>query len=180
MIQGKFFPWQESKEADWDALYEEHLPQIYNFFRYRLRNPADAEDLTAETFEKAWRARDRYRRDRGAFGGWLFTIARNLAVDHYRARREMVPLEAVSEISGGATPEELSVRRSDAERLTRLLGQLPERERELIAWKFGAELSNGEIARLSGLTQSNVGTLLHRTIRQLREEWIQEDKRHER
>lgn len=173
-------PWQESREADWDALYAEHLPQIYNFFRYRLGNPADAEDLTAETFGRAWRARDRYRRDLGAFGGWLFTIARNLAVDHYRGRREMVSLEMAAEISGGATPEDLSVRRSNAERLTRLLERLPERERELIAWKFGAELSNQEIARISGLTQSNVGTILHRTIKQLREEWLKEDKRHER
>ncbi|MDZ4805311.1 MAG: sigma-70 family RNA polymerase sigma factor [Candidatus Eisenbacteria bacterium] len=180
MIRSRLFPLQDSCEADWDALYAEHLPQIYNFFRYRVGNPADAEDLTSETFERAWRARARYRRDLGAFGAWLFTIARNLAVDHYRGRRVMVSLEAAADIPGGATPEELSARRSDAERLTRLLERLPERERELIAWKFGAELTNREIARIVGLTQSNVGTILHRTILELRKGWSEEEKRDER
>jgi RNA polymerase sigma-70 factor (ECF subfamily) len=180
VIRSRFFPGSDTREADWDALYAEHLPQIYNFFRYRVRNRADAEDLTSVTFERAWRARDRYRRDRGAFGAWLFTIARNLAVDHYRGRRDMVSLEAAADLPGGSTPEELSVLRSNQERLARLLESLPDRERELIAMKFGAELTNRDIARVVGLTQSNVGTILHRTIQELRKEWSREEKRHER
>lgn len=180
VIRNRLFPWADTREADWEVLYAEHLPQIYNFFRYRVRNLADAEDLTSETFERAWRARERYRRDRGAFGGWLFTIARNLAVDHYRGRRETVSLEAAADLPGGSTPEELSVRRSDRERLARLLEGLPDRERELIALKFGSELTNRDIARIVGLTQSNVGTILHRTIQELRQEWSREEKRHER
>ena len=180
VIRTRFLPWQDSREADWDALYAEHLPRVYNFFRYRVRNPADAEDLTSETFEKAWRARDGYRGDRGAFGAWLFTIARNLAVDHYRARRTTVPLDEAPEPVSLTTPEELSEKFSEAERLRRLLEQLPDREREVIAWKYGADLSNREIARVVGLTHSNVGTILHRTIAQLRKDWAREERRHER
>ena len=74
-------------EADFEALYHEHLPRIYNYFRYRLGDGPLAEDLTAATFEKAWRNRARYRRDLAAFSTWLFTIARRVAVDHYRRRR---------------------------------------------------------------------------------------------
>jgi RNA polymerase sigma-70 factor (ECF subfamily) len=180
VIQSRLYPWQDAREMDWDAVYAEQLPRVYNFFRYRVGNPADAEELTSETFERAWRARSSYRRDLGAFGAWLFTIARNLAVDHHRGKRPMVSLEAVADIPGGMTPEELSERRSDAERLTRLLERLPERERELIAWKFGAELTNREIARIAGLTESNVGTILHRTVLELRKGWHAEEKRNER
>ena len=85
-----------AREADWDALFEEQLPRVYNFFRYRVGHGPEAEDLTSTTFEKAWRARHRYRRDLAAFTTWLFTIARNVAVDHFRQRRLHAPLEAAA------------------------------------------------------------------------------------
>src|ERR1044072_2373779 len=102
-------------EIDWDEVYAEQLPRVFNFFRYRCANLADAEDLTSITFEKAWRGRDRYRRDKGAFSTWLFTIARNAAVDHSRARSPVVPLdEAALVASLAATPEDHTANRSDA------------------------------------------------------------------
>ena len=66
-------------EVDWDAVYAEQLPRIYNYFRFRLASEADVEDLTARTFEKAWSARQRYRRDLAAFATWLYRIAINTA-----------------------------------------------------------------------------------------------------
>lgn len=160
-----------AREADWDALYADQLPRIYNFFRWRVGDGAVAEDLTSRTFEKAWQARHRYRRDLAGFGTWLVTIARNVATDHWRTRRNHAPLEAAERLSGGATPEELAEKRSDFERLSRLLAAIGERERELIALKYGAGLTNRAIAKATGLTESNVGTLLHRTIQALRAGW---------
>ena len=86
----------EPSEIDWDAVYREELPRIFNFFRYRVPNRASAEDLTSATFEKGWRARHRYRRDRAAVSTWLLAIARNVAVDHLRQLRPEVPLDEVS------------------------------------------------------------------------------------
>ena len=63
-------------EVDWDAVYSEQLPGVYNFFRYRVGDGPVAEDLTSITFEKAWRARHRYRRDLAGFATWLLSIAR--------------------------------------------------------------------------------------------------------
>ncbi len=160
-----------ASEADWDALYAEQLPRVYNFFRYRVGDGPEAEDLTSTTFEKAWRARHRYRRDLGAFTTWLLTIARNVAVDHYRQARAFVPLEDAADVPGGPSPEDLATRRSDVERLSRLLALLPARERELVALRYGAGLTNRAIARLTGLSESNVGTILHRTIQELRAGW---------
>jgi len=158
-------------EADWDALYAEQLPRVYNFFRYRVGPGPVAEDLASLTLEKAWQARHRYRRDLAAFTTWLLAIARNVAVDHFRRHRSHVPLDAALGVAGGEDPAELAARRSDAERLARLLERLPERQRELIALKYGAELTNRAIARATGLSESNVGTILYRTIQELRDEW---------
>jgi len=170
---GRVWTWVvPAREEDWDALYAEQLPRVYNFFRFRVGAGPVAEDLTSITFEKAWRARHRYRRDLGAFTTWLLTIARNVATDHFRQQRHEVPLEEAGEVAAAAgTPEELAERRSDVERLERLLGHVPERERELLSLKYGAGLTNRAIARLTGLSESNVGTLLHRAIAGLRTEW---------
>jgi len=158
-------------EAHWDALYAEQLPRVYNFFRYRVGAGPVAEDLTSITFEKAWRARHRYRRDLGAFTTWLLTIARNVAADHFRRHRSHASLDEARAVAGGEDPAALAVLRSDIERLARLLERLPEREWELIALKYGADMTNRSIARLTGLSESNVGTILHRTIQVLRAEW---------
>lgn len=160
-----------ASEADWDALYASEMPRIYNFFRYRVGDGPEAEDLTAITFEKAWRARHRYRRDLAAFATWLFAIARNVAIDHYRQQRAHVPLEEAADVPGGATPEDVAVRRSDAARLSHLLALLPEREREILSLKYGAGLTNRAIARMTGLSESNVGTIVHRTVALLRAGW---------
>ena len=170
-VFGRIWTLSPAREADWDALYAEQLPRVYNFFRYRVGNHALAEDLTSLTFEKAWVARHRYRRDRAGFCTWLLTIARNVAVDHFRARRPHVPLEEAGAVPAGESPEEQSERRSDFERLAKLLSALSDRDRELIAMKYGAELSNRAIAKMTGLSESNVGTILHRTIQAMRAGW---------
>jgi RNA polymerase sigma-70 factor (ECF subfamily) len=161
-------------EADFEALYREQLPRIYNFFRYRFGDEALAEDLTSATFEKAWRSRERYRRDLSAFGTWLFTIARRLAVDHYRRRRADLPLEAAPP-PDGENVEDSAQRRVDLARLDALLAGQSDRERELVALKYGAGLANREIARLTGMSESNVGVTLYRLVRALRAEWETND-----
>ena len=169
---GKVWAWvAPAAEVDWDAVYAEQLPGVYNFFRYRVGDGPVAEDLTSITFEKAWRARNRYRRDLGGFSTWLLAIARNVAVDHHRAARPHDPLDAAAGVASGPTPEALAERRSDLDRLGRLLETLPERDRELVALKYGAGLTNRAIAHMTGLSESNVGTLLHRTVQALRARW---------
>jgi RNA polymerase sigma-70 factor, ECF subfamily len=163
--------WVFAKELDWDELYSEQLPRIYNYFRFRLGSDADAEDLTARTFESAWKARERYREDLAGFSTWLFTIAHNLAVDFLRSRRSQIPLDAVEEMAADGTPEEDAARDSDLRRLNALSARLSEREQELIALKYGAALDNRQISRLMRLSESNVGTILHRAVQTLRRLW---------
>jgi RNA polymerase sigma-70 factor (ECF subfamily) len=170
-MPGRLVRWVAA-EPDWDAVYAEQLPRVYNFFRYRCGPGADVENLTARTFEKAWRARHRYRRDVAAFSTWLLSIARNVAIDDFRTRKFYAPLEAAAAVPAqGRSPEAHAVLDSDASRLSSLLEQLPERERELLALKYGAEMTNRTIAAATGLSESNVGTILHRAIQTLRQQW---------
>ena len=159
-------------EPDWDQVYAEQLPRVLNFFRYRFGHTADVEDLTARTFEKAWRARHRYRRDLAGFSTWLLTIARNVAIDHLRARQRYEPLDVAAAVpSPHHTPEQQAVQQSEAQRLAALLATLEPRQRELIAMKYGADMTNRAIAHATGLSESNVGTILHRAVETLRGRW---------
>lgn len=158
---------------DWRAVFDAELPRILNYFRYRVDDGMLAEDLAAETFERAWRARARYQRDRAAFSTWLFTIAQRIAIDHFRrnAHRRDTDLDTLAE-HGDPTPapDEQAERNDSTERLRRLVARLPQRERELVALKYGAGLTNREIAKLTALSESNVGTLLSRIVGRLREQ----------
>jgi len=160
-----------TREADWEALYRHELPRIYNFFRYRIGDDTLAEDLTSITFVKAWRARHQHRRDLAAFSTWLFAIARNVAIDHFRRRRMEVPIDEMNEASAPGDLEGEMSRRLQFRRLSRLLCELPDRERELLALKYGSGLTNREIAGLTGASESSIGTILYRTLRRLRTQW---------
>ena len=158
-------------ELDWNAVYASQLPRVYNYFRFRLGSNADVQDLTARTFEKAWRERERYRRDRAGFATWLFRIAHNVGVDYLRTRRKHLPLEAAGDPTAEDSPETSVERASDLARLAALTARMSARDRELIALKYGAGASNRLIARLTGLSESNVGTILHRAVETLRAQW---------
>jgi RNA polymerase sigma-70 factor (ECF subfamily) len=157
---------------DWDTVYWEHLPRVYKYFCYQVGDIALAEDLTATTFVKAWRARREYNPSRGALTTWLLTIARNTATDYYRRERMNLPLETVRlPVTEERPVEEALEAAQDIVRLNTLLGQLAPRERELIALKYGAGMTNRAMARLLDMSESSVGSALYRAIRWLRAAW---------
>jgi len=161
----------QSQALDWNQIYLDLAPRVYNYFRYRLGRESEVEDLTARTFEKAWVARERYRRDLAGFSTWLFTIAQNLIVDHYRSRRNHVSIDLAVNVTTDEIAQSNLERQSDLSRLASLTRELPPRERELLALKYGAGISNRDIAGLTGLTESNVGSILHRLVQNLRARW---------
>ena len=101
----------------------------------------------------------------------MLAIARNVATDHLRGRRVHAPLEEARRGQASGTPEEDNARASDGERLRALLARLPDRERELMSLKYGAGATNRAIAKLTGLSESNVGTIVHRVVETLRRDW---------
>jgi RNA polymerase sigma-70 factor, ECF subfamily len=169
LLKSTFNP--TSNAENFEAIYQEFLHRIYNFFLYRFGNHAIAEDLTSATFEKAWKNRHSFRRELAGLSTWLFTIARNTAVDYYRKNRcQEVDLETAG-LLDTETPAVVVEKRYDLRVLNTLLCNLPARERELVALKYGANLTNRAIAQLTGLSESNVGVILHRTVQALKNEW---------
>jgi RNA polymerase sigma-70 factor, ECF subfamily len=163
-------------DASWErfeALYRSSRDDVYAYVATLLREPAAAEDVTALAFERAYRKRRSFDRARGNERAWLFGIARNAALDELRRRRRHArlavdpedPAAADALGSGGEDVADDALCRTA---LRAALDRLAPRERELVALKFHAGLSNAEIARVLGVSESNAGTLLHRTIAKLR------------
>jgi len=159
-----------SESINWKEVYDLLLPRVYHFFWYRTGDPILAEELTSATFEKAWAGRKNYNHNISQFPSWVFGIAKKVAADHFRHRRPEVPIEAVTVPANQNTEKDVEIR-LDCEYLASLLAAFPERERNLLALKYGAELNNREIAKLTGLSETNVGTILYRVVSQLREKW---------
>ena len=155
---------------DFSAVYDEHIWQVYGFFAYRMRNRADAEDLTQRTFERALRSWSRYDPSRASVATWLLVIARNLLIDHVRADRSarQQPLDELDSGHGGLVDQGDQPDLGLEPELERALATLGERERELIALRFGGDLSGPQIAELTGLTVANVQQILSRALRRMR------------
>lgn len=155
-----------------EELYSEYLPRVFNYVSYRVGDQKASEDITAEVFERALKHLHTYRADRGAFSTWLFKIARNLISNHLRNQRrqpESVSLETFPAVAVSSPSAEQAA--IEAERLRQLqivLRQLPEREQEIVALKFGFGLGNSEIAKVMHLNPNHVGVLLHRALHRLR------------
>jgi RNA polymerase sigma factor (sigma-70 family) len=153
-----------------DVLYRDTFPRVYGYVASLLRDRSAAEDVTAQAFERAYRKRRSFKPSRGTREAWLFGIARNAALDELRRRKRHAAMAADPEDIWSETPEdhaELALRR---ETVRAALGSLDARERDLVSLKFSAGLSNGEIASVLGMSESNAGTKLHRTIEKLRKD----------
>lgn len=158
--------------AAFSAVYKHYFSPIYNYIRYRVQDATVADDLTTRTFERVLRNLATYDAEKGAFPAWLFTIARNAVSDCFRAqkRRRWLSLDVLRNRAGPAPdPEEIVAANEARVELLQAVAQLPDRERDLIALKFGAGLTNRHIAGLTGLGESNVAVILYRTVRVLRE-----------
>ncbi|HEX8645899.1 MAG TPA: sigma-70 family RNA polymerase sigma factor [Thermoleophilaceae bacterium] len=150
-----------------EELYRRTFPRVYAYVASLLRDRSAAEEVTAQAFERAYRRRSSYRPGRGPVEAWLFGIARNAALDELRRRGRRARLE--EEPAGEpVAPEDLAEGLLRRETVRAALASLEPRERDLIALKFAGGLSNAEIARVLGMSESNAGTRLHRTIEKLR------------
>lgn len=157
---------------DWDAIYWEYLPRVHRYFCYQVGDSALAEDLTATTFVKAWKARASYKPARSSLVTWLMTIARNTATDYFRRERLALPLETVRLPVTDERPVEDALQEAlDFVRLRELMETLSPRERELIALKYGAGMTNRMVAHVLDMSETNVSTILYRTVYRLRAAW---------
>jgi RNA polymerase sigma-70 factor (ECF subfamily) len=151
--------------------YNIYLPKIFRYICYKVSDTHLAEDLTSTVFEKALTNFKSYHSEQAKFSTWLFRIARNTLIDHFRVsgKRKTVPLgEIDNEPKSTDTPEQAFLEKEETQILRQCVSKLSPKEQEIISLKFGAEMNNRQIAGLLGLSDSNVGVILYRAVRKLR------------
>jgi RNA polymerase sigma-70 factor (ECF subfamily) len=152
-----------------EELYVRHFDRIYSFLAVSVGNRHDAEDLTIQTFVRMIESIGRFRWQSVPFSAWLFRIARNLAIDHFRASTRWQPEAVVPEEPGSAVPsaEETALRRLGRVSMLQLLGSLPAEQRQVVILKFLFSFANGEVAAIIGKSEGAVKALQHRALTSL-------------
>jgi RNA polymerase sigma-70 factor (ECF subfamily) len=156
------------EELAFDLLYRQCRDDVFAYVATMLRDRTAAEDVTALAFERAYRKQKSFRARRGSERAWLFGIARNAALDELRRRKRVAELAADPEDAAAVPADESADAVFRRAALRAAMAQLVARERELVALKFFAGLTNAEIAAVIGTSESNAGTRLHRTVTKLR------------
>ena len=160
-------------EKNFTYIFETYYKRVYNYIYYRVNCHYTAEDLTSQVFEKVLLKIDTYSKDKSPFEVWLFAIARNTINDYFRISKKykFLSIDNIRElVSKKGTPEDVVKISETNDELLKALRTLDSREQNIIALKFGAELKNVEIAEILGLTESNIGVILYRTMKKLKKE----------
>jgi len=154
--------------------YELYFASIHNYVFYRVADPSTAEDLSALVFQRAFEKFETYQPKKGSERTWIYAIAKNALRDHYRKKSVggWFGIDFLLDRSD-SEPEHLDRldRGEDIEHLSKALESLSGRDREFIALKFGCGMNNREIAAETGVTESAVGTALHRAIEKMRSDF---------
>jgi RNA polymerase sigma factor (sigma-70 family) len=159
-------PAQEQAAASFADLYRATFADVYAYVATIVTDRSAAEDVTAQAFERAYRKRRSFDPRRGSERAWVFGIARNAALDELRRRRRTATLVSEPPDAVLVAHDEVAVRRAT---VRAALERLEPRDREIIALKFHGDLSNAELAKVLGVSESNAGTRLHRAVTKLRE-----------
>lgn len=162
---------QRASRHDQDAfaqLYHAYGEKIYKYIYYKVGNPHEAEDMCEQVFLKAWEAIGRYTWYGYPFSSWLYRLAHNLVVDHYRTRREILPLDDALVIrEDPVDPEQALVSSVEAGELRQAIGKLTADQRQVICLKFISGYDNSEIAAVMRKKEGAIRALQYRALRSL-------------
>ena len=159
------------------ALYDRHYRAVYNYIYYRVNDRQDADDLSAEVFIRMIHKLADYQ-DRGRpFLAWLYTIARNLVIDHYRAaeKRDGSPINENLAGHPSQAPDEQVHARQQEDCFRKALAGMPEAQRQLLVLRFINQYSTPRITDLLGKSDRAVRSLQHRALRSLERALVEEN-----
>ncbi|MBL8030502.1 MAG: sigma-70 family RNA polymerase sigma factor [Candidatus Doudnabacteria bacterium] len=158
---------KKGEDGAFGKLYELYFTKIYRFVYYRVGHKETAEDITEEVFIKVY-SKITSLDQPGAFEGWLYQIARNLVIDHYRKQKLTVALEDVEntlEYESGII--DVLILEQDQKNILKLLKQLSSDEQAVLKMKFFEDLENSTIAKLLSKSEGAVRVIQHRAIAKL-------------
>jgi RNA polymerase sigma-70 factor (ECF subfamily) len=166
---------QQGDRAALEELYLIHFDRIYSYLHMSVGSKHDAEDLTTQTFMKMLESIGRFRWQSAPFSAWLFRIAHNLAMDHFRARRRWQPEADVPEPPGEAEPSaELEAMQSiGRQSMLELIEKLSPEQQQVLTLKFVFNFPNADVAKILDKTEGAIKSLQHRALASLQKQITQ-------
>ncbi len=164
-------PMTQNPTAEFAEFYEEWFAKVYNYARGRTGSAARADEIAADTFERAFRAWGKFDASRGDRRTWLFSIAFRSVADHFRSEKRGVwsSLELTAEpATDHDGPPQLAEQAQERKHLLAALAGLDEEAREVVSLRFFSGMTNRAIGDLMGLSESNVAVILFRSVRKMR------------
>ena len=163
---------QQGDREALEELYLLHFDRIYSYLHVSVGNRHDAEDLTTQTFLKMLEAIGRFRFQAAPFSAWLFRIAHNLAMDHFRATRRWQPEEEVPEPRGSeqASAEAEALQSIGRKSMLELIDGLSREQQQVLTLKFVFNFANGEVGTILGKSEGAIKSLQHRALASLQKQ----------
>jgi RNA polymerase sigma-70 factor, ECF subfamily len=157
---------QHGEREALEELYLLHFDRIYSYLHMSVGNRHDAEDLTTQTFLKMLESITKFRWQSAPFSAWLFRIAHNLAMDHFRASRRWQPEENVPEQPGeeGPSAEAEAMQVIGRQSMLELIENLSDEQQQVLTLKFVFNFPNADVATILGKTEGAVKSLQHRAL----------------
>ncbi len=171
MIDGEKNLIERAKNGESQAfgiLYDAYQPQIYRFVYIKVSHKEEAEDITHQVFLNAWRKIDEYDERGFPFSSWLYRIARNQVIDHYRAKKEVVEIDILEETELELDIVEEADTKIATEKLMALIGKLSPVEQDVLILRFVEEKTHEEVGKAVGKTPLAVRLIQHRAIKRLK------------
>jgi len=168
---------QKGDRSALEELYLIHFDRIYSYLHVSVGNRHDAEDLTTQTFLKMLESIGRFRWQSAPFSAWLFRIAHNLAMDHFRARKRVQPEEEVPEPLDSEEPSaELEAMQSiGRQSMLELIDKLSPEQQQVLTLKFVFNFPNADVAKILEKTEGAIKSLQHRALASLQKQLAQKD-----
>jgi RNA polymerase sigma-70 factor (ECF subfamily) len=167
---------QQGDREALEELYLIHFDRIYSYLHVSVGNRHDAEDLTTQTFLKMLEKIGSFKWQSAPFSAWLFRIAHNLAMDHFRARRRWQPEEEVPEQPGEEEPsaELVAMQTIGRESMLKLIDRLSPEQQQVLTLKFVFNLPNAEVAAILDKSEGAIKSLQHRALVSLQKQIAQQ------
>lgn len=156
-------------------LFDQFYEPVNRYLFFHLSQAADADDLTGTVFLQAWRNINKFDPAKGTFKTWLYRIAHNLLIDHYRCQKEQVSLDEIMHLpSTFQAPEQAMIEQQQMIHLKHVLQQLDERSRNVLICRYISELSHRETAKILNLSEGNVRVIQMRALEKIKDFFAEE------
>ena len=167
-----------NKPGEFQIIYERYYLNVFRFIFGLYGGPLeDVEDLTVNTFTRAWKSRNRFHGNINSVQGWLLKIARNLVIDQFRSMKNKqypVDIEQQNIPSVGLEPEELIHRKEQYEVLMGLLSEISDEHREIIILRYFLNWRVKAIAEHLGKSENNISVTIRRILSRIQSQWPRE------